>query len=103
MEDDILMSVYKFLKEPKNCVLCFDGLQVLASEYDLNQDYINELQVHFVFEFAVKPMNEGFKMPENIPLYKDECDFPGFDYRDPYTYIDFVKQFGNRHFGSYQA
>ena len=41
MEDDILMSVYKFLKEPKNCVLCFDGLQVLASEYDSNQDYIN--------------------------------------------------------------
>ena len=67
-ENKILQVIYKALNSPKECVLCFDGLMVLKSHFDLvsvtDLETVVEVKLNVEIKLAVKEMSEGFGIDE---------------------------------------
>ena len=74
MENTLLMEMWKFFGNPKNTVLCFDGIMLKNDkEYDINgcQEYIVKKYNMPLFKLSVKPMTEFIDMSKyDIPKYK---------------------------------
>lgn len=83
LESNILKSMREFAGNPKNCVLCFDGLMLLKDNlFDIAgcEEYI--LQQHGIaLNIVEKPFDLAIEFPEQIPKYSD----PSFEYFDDYT------------------
>src|SRR4051794_37857368 len=58
--------------------------------------------MQFKIEFLEKPMNDTIALPKKIPQHKVETSFPMFDFKDPYLYQDFLKQFTIKKFADYE-
>lgn len=102
MENNILMTILDELGNPKDCVLCFDGL-MLPSEPDIKrlQNRIKE-DLDIDIELKVKPMDGGFKLPDVIPKYI----YPKlnqFDNTDSYCFSDFYNEFQGASFDSWES
>ena len=101
-ENKILQVIYNFYQRPNDCVLCFDGLMLrkgyhgeVAETLDACQRKVfDTMGIHIVLK--IKPMNEGFELPAQIPRYAVNQ----FDYTDSYDYHDFSSQFKNQVFES---
>ena len=98
-ENKILQVVYVYIKSPKNCVLCFDGLMLEKGYLEsleitidtIEKEVYAKLNIHI--QMAFKPMLEGFKDEGimNCRPYKDmirnRFDFSSpFDYQDLHNY-----------------
>lgn len=74
-ENDILKHIIDFfdIKQNSVCVLCFDGLMLPKKEYDLSgcEKYIKN-KMNIKIKLKVKPMNDGFDIPENIEKYNKD-------------------------------
>ncbi len=105
MEDNILMEVYKYFGEPEECVFCFDGLMIRS---DIVVDF-KALNAHisakmgFKIQFVEKPMDKILPIPDNIPKYVSPPVAPGFNFEDKYIYQDFVAEFANSHYNSFES
>lgn len=104
-ENKILQCVWRGLGEPKDCVLCFDGIMIrrdpeLPGLREL-EDRVHK-QLGIQVQLKVKPMTEGFKMPEEIPKYHDP-EYNRFDFTDDYDYSSFRQEFNGKKFESYEA
>lgn len=75
VEDDILMSMYKYFGYPKDCALCFDGIMLKKGEYDLN-GCIKQVKtdVGIDIKLEIKPMDNLIDLsiykPYKIPYIK---------------------------------
>lgn len=85
-------------------VLCFDGVMIrknlppgigIDSIISGCSEYISE-KMGFQIDLAAKPMDEGFELPSMIPEYKSV----GIDATDPYTWLDFDKDYRGKLFDS---
>jgi hypothetical protein len=82
-ENKILMEIYNFVKKPKDCVLCFDGLMVRKNnKIDLKacEKYIKD-RLKYNIKLEIKPFDHAFKLPKNIPKYKP----PRYQYYNDYN------------------
>lgn len=74
MENTLLMEMWKFFGNPKNVVLCFDGIMLRNDkEYDIMgcQEYIIKKYNMPLFKLSVKPMTEFIDMSKyDIPKYE---------------------------------
>jgi phage/plasmid-associated DNA primase len=79
-ENNVLMNIYEFFKCPKTCVLCFDGLMILKSDFSNDEENNNLLKEceNFIFKklkininLKFKEMNEGLQININEEEKKD--------------------------------
>jgi len=72
-ESKILDKMFNYLKKPKNCVLCFDGLLINKDLY--SKKILRKLEKHIKNEFDIsitliaKPFDKIIPLPEVIPEY----------------------------------
>lgn len=95
-ENDILQIIYKGLNNPKNCVLCFDGLMVLK-ETQFNIQELEELvedKMGIDIKLIIKEMKDGFEI-EQFDTYIDKPKNT-FDFNDTYTYSEFYNQYNGQ-------
>jgi hypothetical protein len=77
-ENKILMAMWEFYKNDKNAVLCFDGLMIpktndtAKDDFDIIgcQSFVKD-KIGIDINLKIKPMAEGFELPDVIPLYDD--------------------------------
>lgn len=104
-ENNILQCILKFYKDKKiitdNCVMCFDG--VMIPKCDGVNILIPECEAYILeklkikVNLKIKPMDEGFKMPEVVIEY---TEYKPFDPRDPFCWLDFDEKYRGRTFTS---
>lgn len=64
LENQILQAMYAFYNEPKNAVLCFDGLmlpKIIEPKIEALTTFINN-KFNLNLEFKIKEMKEGFDL-----------------------------------------
>lgn len=79
IENELLMTAYKFYGEPAECVLCYDGLMIPKNI----DPKIKKLEEHLNEKFGIdlkwknKAMDEGFryKIPSRVPKHADFSTF----------------------------
>ena len=73
MENDVLMSMWKFFKKNKNVVLCFDGillpigLQVDNAKLTACEKFV-EKQLKIKIKLKIKPFNEQLTIPPSAEI-----------------------------------
>ena len=101
-ENKILQVIYKALNSPKECVLCFDGLMILKSHFDLvsltELEAVVEDKLNIEIKLAVKEMNKGFGIDDPTITAEPYFEKPknAFDFTDSYTYSDFYNQYNGQ-------
>jgi hypothetical protein len=114
-ENDILQFMYKYFDSPKDVVLCFDGIQIRKDDPSLNwivedlaaveEEILEKLDISL--KLCIKPMDQGWTLPDDIPKYKGFEKFNYFSYindekkEKEYSYINFQNEFKNYVFDSY--
>lgn len=102
-ENTILMGIYNFLESPKDCVLCFDGLQIKkGTKYDLQEieTHIKDL-LNIKIKLAVKKMDCVFDIPDELEPHIDYVKPASFDFDNEYSYREFQDEFRECVFNSY--
>jgi len=98
-ENTILQNIYKYFGNPKDAVLCFDGLMLRKGEiYNLKkcEEFIYE-QLNIQIELKIKPMDGGFDIKKCINYNEPETelytDFESFVGKE--VYGDLVSEWLN--------
>ena len=77
MENDILMSLWRFFKQPKDCVLCFDGI-MLRKYVDIDiagaEKHIRD-EVGIDIKLKIKPMDDRLDLNVVEPVEYTTEDF----------------------------
>lgn len=104
-ENNILQYILKFYKDKNiitdNCVMCFDG--VMIPKHNNTEKLITECESYILEKtkikvvLKIKPMDEGFKLPEGVTEY---TEYKPFDPRDPFCWLDFDVKYRGRTFTS---
>ena len=99
-ENKILMTIWQSLGKPRDCVLCFDGIMVKGTAFDLPtlEKAVHE-ELNIKIQLAVKNMDQAFTLGEVAP-YEEPKPSTSFDFEDPYTYQKFQNEFKERKFSS---
>ena len=105
-ENKILMSVFEFFKIKKiidrdnpTAVLCFDGIMI--PKHEDTAGLLGECQAFalsqtgFAIELKIKPMDDGFDMPAEIPQVEE---FKAFDPHDKFCWKDFDEKWRGQMF-----
>lgn len=102
-ENQILMCIYNKIGKPNCCVLCFDGLQILKETIfsldELQNDVKDKLNINI--ELAIKKMDKGLDIPDNIPVYTPEVNNT-FDFDLEYDWMIFSNEYNGMQFNSYE-
>lgn len=104
VENRILMHMADFLRNHGAFrdigVLCFDGIMIPkgVSKELVQQcaEYASE-KIGFRVDLKVKPMDEGFDLPDDIPEYRE---ITGIDPTDPFVWLDFDHKYRGEIFES---
>lgn len=103
MENQILQCILKFYKDASiitdNCVLCFDGVMIPKHKNTESlipdcEKYILE-KTNITINLKIKPMDEGFELPAEIPNYTEHTNF---DPKDEFCFLEFDEKWRGRHF-----
>ena len=72
-ENTILQEMWQYMNSPSECVLCFDGIMYPTEHTIIINDISEHIKktVGITIELKIKQMNQGFVMPENIPIHTD--------------------------------
>lgn len=107
-ENDILQIFLKLYRAKgiiTNCaVLCFDGIMIPKHE-DIEK-YIPEAEETILrktgipMKLAIKPMDEGFDLPEVLPQYHS---YTPFNPKDPFVWMDFDEKWRGHLFNNREA
>jgi hypothetical protein len=104
-ENQILQCILQFYKDKgiikNNCVLCFDGIMIpknekIAEHIEECEDYIFE-NTRIPAKLKIKEMDEGFKLPIDIPEY---VEYEPFDVNDSFCFLDFKNKWHEHEFKS---
>ena len=107
-ENKILMSIYKFLDSPDNCVLCFDGIQIKKGTLDKQRFNIKGMEKHILkslgiqIKLTVKEMKLAFELPADISPHVDYRKPNTFDYGLNYSFAEFQDEFREKTFQSFE-
>ena len=112
LEHKVLMCAANFImvstgdQDMTQFVLIFDGFQC-PKQYKIDllalSTHVKE-ELGIVMKFAIKPMDQGYKLPDSIPKYMpptSEGAKNSFDYNDEYTYQSFHNEFRESKWNSY--
>ena len=104
-ENQILQHIMAFYKEKglitTNAVLCFDGIMIPKS--DQTAGFIPECEAYILqktkiaMRLKIKPMDEGFDLPDEIRTY---IEHKSFDARDDFCWLDFDDKYRGQCFTS---
>ncbi len=105
-ENKILQAMLEFfnVKQGDSAVMCFDGLMMpIGAELDIAgaEAYVKG-KVGITIALKIKPMDQGFTLPADIPLYENP-DKNYFDFTDSYDYQAFRREFNNEMYESREA
>jgi len=106
LENIHLIHLWDLVGQDPNVVLIFDGLQIPKTvKLDLPdlEAKLKELK-GIDIKLSIKAMDQGYKLPSNIPKYIEEVPKPSnmFDYEDPYNYHSFHNEFHETFYYSYE-
>ena len=103
-ENECLMVIVDYLRDRNlidtNAVLCFDGIMIPITETQLDLLEIEELvksKTGYAIKLKIKPMDEVYEIPEQIPQYDE---IKAFDPEDSFTWLDFVHRYHGQTFTS---
>ena len=104
-ENKILQCVLKFYQDKgiikENCVLCFDGIMIPKNAKIMElipecEQYVLE-KTKIVVSLKIKPMDEGFDIPNDIDDY---VEFKAFDPQDNFCWLEFDEKYRGKVFTS---
>lgn len=78
VENQIVMAIHRELGRPEDAVLCFDGIMVNKTTVEADGFSLQSLEkavkdyVDIKVKLKIKPMNEGFSLPSDIPRYQEQ-------------------------------
>lgn len=80
IENNMLTAMWEFLGKPKECILCFDGIMVVADDYkddELLYNMENAIgeKTGIKVELEIKPMNNKLDLSEFELVEYDDSDF----------------------------
>jgi hypothetical protein len=108
-ENECLMVILEELRDnnlvDNNAVLCFDGLMIPVPDTEDTNLNLTEIEqcvkrkttANYDIKLKIKPMDKGYEIPEDIPLYSV---IKAFDPDDPFTWLDFVHKYHGQTFTS---
>lgn len=96
-ENSIVMAIHRQLRHPEDAVLCFDGIMISKDMYNAADFSLEELEqavkdyVNIKVKLKVKPMDQAFSLPSDIPPYQEQlydeyrhytkiCDLPEVEF-----------------------
>lgn len=99
-ENKILMCLWAKMGNPKDCVLCFDGLMV-RDTYDLVElETVVFETLKIKIKLVVKDMNEGFDIGD-VADYVEPKINTSFDFEDKFDYRAFQNEHREQKFNSW--
>jgi hypothetical protein len=106
VENEILMNILEFYKNQSlifdNCALCFDGIMMPKNDEAI-QNLIPDCETYIKTKIGIsiglkiKPMDKGFEIPIDIPLY---LEYKAFDVKDPFCWLEFDRKWRGHTFNS---